>query len=243
MVLVFVTTLLEAHFQAILPQNDVVTSSKKQNIELKFMHPFEQNYMNMAKPDFFGYFLDGKKVDLTDKLTSEKIEGYQAWSYKTKFKDIGDYIYFVDPKPYFEPSEGKFIHHITKTVIDAYNAGEGWDAKLGLKAEIVPLVRPYSLYSGNIFKGVVYYKGKPASNVTVEVEYLNKGSKLKAPTDNHITQVIKTDKNGIFSFVMPKSGWWGFAALIDDDVKIKKDGKEYPVELGAVYWLKTYEMK
>ena len=82
-----------------------------------------------------------------------KIQNHKAWSYSQKFKEIGDYQFFVDPKPYFEPSEGKFIHHITKVIIDAYHAGEGWDIPIGLKAEIVPLTRPYGLYKGNIFSG------------------------------------------------------------------------------------------
>jgi len=237
--LFFIITVLQAHFQVIMPDNDIVTNRKKQSINLVFMHPFEQTYMNMEKPNYFGYFLDGKKVDLTNKLKNIDVQNYKAWTYSQKFKEIGDYQFFVDPKPYFEPSEAKFIRHITKVVIDAYSAGEGWDIPIGLKAEIIPLVRPYGLYKGNIFSGIVLYKGKPVPNATIEVEHYNP-TKLKAPTDMHITQVLKTDTNGVFHFVMPRSGWWGFAALIKDDVKIKKNGKNYPVELGALIWVKTY---
>jgi cobalt/nickel transport protein len=208
-------------------------------MELKFMHPFEQTYMQMKKPNYFGYFLDGKKVDLTDKLKENKIKGFQAWTYEQKFKEMGDYIFYVDPVPYFEPSESKFIRHMTKTIIDVYNAGEGWDTPVGLKAEIVPLTRPYSLYTGNVFSGTVLYKGKPVPYAEIEVEFYNKTGK-SAPTENHITQVIKADKNGIFHYAMPFKGWWGFAALIEDDVKIKHENKDYPVELGAVIWVKTY---
>jgi len=237
--LLLLTTVLNAHFQVILPQSDVITSTKTQKMELKFIHPFEQTYMEMKKPNSFGYFLDGKKNDLTDKLKSKKIKDFQTWSYEAKFKEMGDYIFFVDPVPYFEPSEGKFIRHITKTIIDVHNAGEGWDAKVGLKAEIVPLTRPYSLYQGNIFSGTVYYKGKPVPYAEIEVEFYNTIKKV-APTENHITQVIKADKNGVFHYAMPFKGWWGFAALIEDDVKINFKGKEYPVELGAVIWVKAY---
>lgn len=237
--LMFLTSVLNAHFQVILPQSDNVTDSKKQIMELKFMHPFEQTYMQMKKPNYFGYFLDGKKVDLTDKLKENKIKGFQAWTYEQKFKEMGDYIFYVDPVPYFEPSESKFIRHMTKTIIDVYNAGEGWDTPVGLKAEIVPLTRPYSLYTGNVFSGTVLYKGKPVPYAEIEVEFYNKTGK-SAPTENHITQVIKADKNGIFHYAMPFKGWWGFAALIEDDVKIKHENKDYPVELGAVIWVKTY---
>lgn len=237
--LLFITTLLQAHFQVIMPDNDIVTTTKKQTLNIVFMHPFEQNYMNMEKPNYFGYFMDGKKVDLTNELKSKDIHNHKAWTYSQKFKEIGDYQFFVDPKPYFEPSEGKFIRHITKVIIDAYNAGEGWDIPIGLKVEIVPLVRPYGLYKGNIFSGTVLYKGKPVPHASLEVEHYN-STKLKAPTDMHITQVIKADSNGVFHFVMPKAGWWGFAALLKDNKTIKKDGQNYPVELGALIWVRAY---
>ena len=233
------TTVLNAHFQVIKPENDVVTNTKMQKIELSFMHPFEQTYMEMKKPNSFGYFLDGKKVDLTNKLKSAKLQNFQTWTYEQKFKEIGDYIFYVDPVPYFEPSEGKFIRHLTKTIIDVHNAGEGWDVPVGLKAEIIPLTRPYSLYKGNIFSGTVLYKGKPVPYAEIEIEFYNDTKKI-APTDGHITQVIKADQNGVFNYAMPFKGWWGFAALIEDDVTIKHDGKEYPVELGALIWVKTY---
>jgi len=43
---------------------------------------------------------------------------------------------------------------------------------------------------------------------------------------------------------MPRAGWWGFAALSDAAYKIKgKDGREHGVELGAVIWVKTHDMK
>ena len=237
--LLFLTTVLNAHFQVIKPENDVVTDSKNQKIELSFMHPFEQSYMEMKKPNSFGFFLDGKKTILTNKLVATKIKGSQAWTYEQKFKTMGNYIFFVDPVPYFEPSEGKFIKHLTKTIIDVHNAGEGWDSKVGLRAEIVPLTRPYSLYVGNVFSGTIFYKDKPVPFAKIEVEFYNDTNKL-APTDSHITQIVKADKNGVFHYAMPFKGWWGFAALIEDDVKIKHKGKEYPVELGALIWVKTY---
>ena len=62
---------------------------------------------------------------------------------------------------------------------------------------------------------------------------------LKAPSDAHITQVVKTDENGVFSFVMNHKGWWGFAALIEEGEK-ELNGKKYPIENGALLWLKAY---
>ena len=68
----------------------------------------------------------------------------------------------------------------------------------------------------------------------VEVEFYNVDHRIKAPNDIFITQQVKTDKNGVFSYAVPWEGWWGFAALNDADFKIKKDGQDKDVELGAV---------
>ena len=95
----------------------------------------------------------------------------------------------------------------------AFGAEEGWDEEVGLKAEIVPLTRPFGLYAGNVFQGVVKFKGKPVANVDVEVEFWNADKKVTAPNEYFFTQVVKTDKNGVFTFAVPKAGWWGFSAL------------------------------
>jgi cobalt/nickel transport protein len=83
---------------------------------------------------------------------------------------------------------------------------------------------------------------KPVPGAEVEVEWWGKGA-TKAPTDAHVTQVVKADADGVFSFATPKAGWWGFAALMEADEKIEKDGKEKTVELGAVIWVKAYQME
>jgi len=35
----------------------------------------------------------------------------------------------------------------------------------------------------------------------------------------------------------------GIAALQEASYKIRKDGKEYPVEIGGIIWIKAREMK
>lgn len=231
-----------AHFGVVLPSKSIVENQKdsQETITYKFSHPFEQNLMNMERPDSAGVFVDGKKINILQNLTEKKLDNLSFWEAKYEIKNPGIYQFFVDPKPYFEPAESKFIRHITKTIVDAYGFGEGWDEPIGLKTEIVPLTRPYGLYAGNIFTAKVLVDGKPLKNAIVEIEYLNSKA-LKAPSEDHITQEVKTNDNGEFSFVMPLSGWWGFAALSDDTNTIKKDGKDYPIELGAVIWVETMD--
>ncbi len=72
----------------------------------------------------------------------------------------------------------------------------------------------------------------------MEVEYYNSDKKATAPTDYMITQTIKADKNGVFSYAAPVSGWWGFAALNASDKKMMYKNQEKDIELGAVLWVK-----
>lgn len=241
---VLCVTSVFAHFQTVMTDKSVISQgdSPKITLSYEFTHPFEQQLMNMEKPKEVGVFLDGKKSSLLNTLQSVEKNKLMTWKSEYTVKEPGVYQFYVDPVPYFEASEGKYIRHQTKTIVDAFGSGEGWDKPIGLKAEIIPLSRPYTLYTGNLFSGQVLYKGKPVANAEVEIEYYNtKG--LKAPNDMYITQVIKADKNGVFHVALPLEGWWGFAALMEDDEKVKKDGKSYPVELGAVLWLKTETLK
>ncbi|MCR8690500.1 DUF4198 domain-containing protein [Campylobacter sp. RM9264] len=227
------------HFGVVIPSNSTIDnpSQAKEKITYKFTHPFEGLMMNLDKPVEAGVFVGGKKEIISN--LSEKKDGKMSY-YEARYniKEPGIYQFYMDPKPYFEPAEDIFIRHITKTIVNAYGYGEGWDEPIGLKTEIIPLTRPYGLYKGNIFSGKVLYKGKPAKNAIVEIEYLNSKS-LKAPGEDYITQEVKTNELGEFSFAMPLAGWWGFSALSEDDETIKKDGKEYPVEIGAVIWVET----
>jgi hypothetical protein len=116
---------------------------------------------------------------------------------------------------------------------------KGWDEQIGLKTEIVPLSKPYGLYAGNVFQGIVKLDGEPVPFCEVEVEYFNEDGKAQAPTDYMITQTIKADANGVFTYGVPKAGWWGFAALNTSEEKIK--GKD--VEIGAVLWVRFHEWK
>ncbi len=244
--IIFTTALLftaaHAHFQVLVPDAPVVSDEAKNTIALtsKFTHPFEQMMMQMERPKTLAVF-DGTKTTKLEpkKQTQGKFDFYTATYAITK---PGVFQFYIDPTPYFEPVEEKFIRHIAKTYVSAFGYGDGWQKPVGLKAEILPLTRPFGLYAGNIFTARVLYKGSPAKNTPVEVEFYNEKG-LKAPTEEHITQVVMTNEAGEFSFVMPLEGWWGFAALIDDDERVKKEGKSYPVELGALLWVKTESYK
>lgn len=234
-----------AHFGMIIPSDDIVGKEDKKTITLdvKFIHPFEGHYMHMDMPKAFGVMVGGNKQDLLKTLQKKEVKKYTAWESSYQIKSPGNYAFYVEPAPYWEPSEETFIIHYTKVIVNALGLEEGWDEEVGLKTEIVPLTRPYGLWAGNVFQGMVKKDGKPVPHATVEIEYYNEGGKIKPPAEPYITQVIKADQNGIFTYAMPKAGWWGFAALDTADYTIAREGNEFPVEIGAVLWVRTRDMK
>jgi len=229
-----------AHFGVIKPPAAMVMQGDNPDLELilAFCHPFEQKGMPMAKPKSFGVQAGKEKTDLLTSLQETKVMDNQAWKSNYTLKRPGVYAFYFDPQPYWEPAENKYIIHQTKTYVAAFGAEEDWDREVGLKAEIVPLTRPFGLYAGNVFQGVVKFKGKILANADVEVEYWNTDKKVTAPNDYFVAQVVKTDKNGVFTFAPPKAGWWGFAALTTEKQAVKeKDGKKKDAEYGAVLWV------
>ena len=234
--LILTTLYANAHFLTFMANTDNIFNQKqtKVNFDISFVHPFEQTGMVMEKPEVF-VNSKNNKLNLIQTIKFNQ----KAWSSSYEIKTPGIYKFFVQPQPYFEPSEEKFISHVPKLIISSFGLEDGWDEPIGLKYEIIPLIKPFGLYAGNLFQGKVLHDGKVASNTEVEVELYNEFG-LKAPTNSHITQVVKTDDNGVFSFVMNHKGWWGFAALIEEGELKYTDGKNYPVENGALIWVKAY---
>ena len=239
-----------AHFQMIIPSDDMVAQGEDRNIDLdvRFWHPMEGYGMNMVKPAQFGVVVrGGPKTDLLSSLKPVKrkdSEGKMRDAFTAEFtvKKPGDHVFYIEPEPYFEPSEDTFIVHYTKVVVNGLGMEVGWDQPVGLKAEIVPLTRPYGLWKGNVFQGQVFMNGKPVANPEVEVETYDPEGKIHPPSETMITQVIHGDRNGVFTYAMPRAGWWGFAALMEGDHTLKHDGKDYPIETGALIWIKSYDM-
>ncbi|ADL12315.1 DUF4198 domain-containing protein [Acetohalobium arabaticum] len=243
-----VTVAASAHFQMILPSDDVVMQGEEREIDLDlvFTHPMAGHTMDMEKPAKFGVLHKGTKKSLVDTLEPSKIKGRDAFETSYRLRGFGDFVFYVEPEPYWESADGVYITQCTKMVVNSMGVASDWGKEVGMKAEIVPLTRPYGLWTNNVFTGVVKKNGKPVPYAEIEVEYFNEGkfSKLagnevtELPNETFTTQVIKADKNGVFTYAMPKSGWWGFAALMEGE---PVNGKSH--EIGAVMWVKTHDMK
>jgi len=235
----------QAHFQQLLPSTDIVpdTGSRDVRLDLVFTHPMERGpVMEMGTPVRFGVLAHGKTADLKGSLSRRAVDGKSTYTATYAVGEPGDYVFFVEPAPYWEPAEKKHIIHYTKTVVDV-GSGGGWDAMVGLPVEIEPLVRPYGLWTGSLFRGIVRHNGTPVPFAEVEVEWASDGS-VTPPSDPFITQVVKADAGGQFAFAMPRAGWWGFAALVDGETPMTApDGTPAAVELGGLMWVHVTDMK
>jgi len=235
-----------AHFQTLHPSTDIVTAAMEKSITLDmvFTHPMERGpVMAMQPPTQFGVITPAGKKNLLSSLQAKQLDGKPMYQADYAFKQPGDHIFFLEPAPYWEATEQAMIIHYTKVVVDAYGAETGWETAVGFPVEIEPLVRPYGLWTGNLFRGIVKHEGKPVPFAEIEVEWYNDGS-VTAPFDAYITQLIKADSNGVFSYAMPRAGWWGFAALVTSDTPMQNPaGESVPVELGGLIWVYTRDMQ
>ncbi len=246
--LFFVTAGLDAsaHFQTLLPSSDIIRPGDNADvmIDIRFTHPMEQGpLMNMGEPTSFAVVRGGESVSLAESLKSRTQDDVTYYEATYTVDRPGDLVFSLEPAPYWEPAEGKMIIHYTKVVVNAYGEEDGWDTLTGAPVEIEPLVRPYGLWTGNLFRGRVLKDGNPVPFAEVEVEFWNKDG-IEPPADPFITQVIKADAGGVFAYAMPRAGWWGFAALVDGDEPMPNpDGEDVGVELGGLIWIRCVDMK
>ena len=251
-----------AHFQMIYTEESALEKGKEINLKLVFTHPFEAGHtMDIGKdeagsihpPKAFGVVHKGRKKDLVGELKAITFKSLtnegKAFEATYKLRGMGDFVFYFDPAPYYEASEDIYIEHVTKMIVNVAGAPTDWDAEIDLPVEIVPLDKPYALWTGNVFRGVVKCNGVPVPDIEIEVEYMNhnirgnafvKRAKVEAPQDAFITQTIKADSNGVFTFGIPKAGWWGFAALGAGGEQTYK-GKE--LSLDAVIWVQARDMR
>ncbi len=231
-----------AHFQEILPSADVLPEGGPVSVDLVFTHPMARGpVMEMAAPVRVGVSGEAGVVDLTPRLKAKPIDGKSAWTFDWTAAAPGAVAFFVEPKPYWEAAEKKWIVHYAKVIVDGWASGEGWAKPVGLPVEIEPLTRPTGLWAGDVFRGIVRRDGRPVPFAEVEVEWVNDGS-VTAPNEAFLTQVTRADANGVFVHAMPRAGWWGFAALVDGPEAKAPDGSPAATEWGGLIWVKATDM-
>ena len=228
-----------AHYGMIIPNDPMISQEDGRSVSLtmSFSHPFENDGMVLDRPAAFTVTYGDETTDLLGTLSDATVMEKPGFTLEYDLERPGTYVFAMEPQPYWEPAEDAFIIHYTKTYVTAYGDDEGWDSELGLKTEIVPLSKPFGLWERNVFQGIVKMDGAPLPYAEVEVEYYNQDATATVPDDLMITQTVKADGNGVFTYAAPASGWWGFAALNTADYTLPQDGEDKDVELGAVIWV------
>lgn len=232
-----------AHYGMIIPSDNMVSQEDGRAVDLtlSFSHPFEKDGMDLVMPVAFGVTHAGTTTDLLGSLVAASVMDHPGYTLNFALDRPGTYVFAMEPQPYWEPAEDSYIVHYTKTYVSAFDDDAGWDTELGLRTEIVPLSKPFGLWEGNVFQGIVKLDGQPVPYAEVEVEYYNEDLSARAPSDLMITQTVKADGNGVFTYAAPQDGWWGFAALTTAPETLEYQGAPKAVELGAVIWVRFEE--
>ncbi len=244
----------EAHFQLVYTPEVNVEKPGNLPMRLVFWHPMENGHvMDMGQPrEFFVVTKDGK-TDLLPALKPITFKGSEnaakAFAVDLPVKKNGDYVVAVVPAPYYEKGEDIFIQQIAKSYVNKGGLPTNWAEPLGLPTEIVPLNKPTNVLAGSTFSGVLLSEGKPVAGAEIEIEYIAATPDLKtnaAPAKTSVKApaggalVAVTDANGVFTFGIPKAGFWGFAALGTGPAKTH-EGKELSQD--AVIWVRAYDLK
>ncbi len=242
-----------AHFQLVYNPESNVEAPGDLTFKLIFWHPFEAGHaMEMGQPEEFFYVFKGEKMDVSDSLKPITFHGPHneaaAFEGVVPIKRNGDYIVGVVPAPYYEESEDIYIQQLTKTYVNKGGIPTGWEEPVGMKTEFVPLNKPYGTMVGSTFTAQLLSDGKPLAGAEIEIEYLaaepdmatNKAGEPTAEPIPGGALVALTDENGVFTFGVPKAGFWGFAAL-GSGPDTEFEGKELSQD--AVIWIRAYDLK
>jgi len=209
-------------------------------------HPYEFIVFDAQRPDFYMVTPDGKKENVT--VQPAKIRDVESGKMRDAFtvgytpEEIGDYWLVLEGPAIPIEEEGEAVQDYVKECLHVM-AERGWDRRIGLPIELVPLTRPYGLEAGFAFKARAYLDGKPLPDATVEIEKFNGYHPAKLPTDQFgmedvpmMTRVAKTDANGYVTYTLDEPGWW-MVSVSAESGKVSIGGKQYPRVLRGGLWV------
>lgn len=238
-----------AAFGLILPADDIVSQGESSllGLQIRLFDPLNQRFLEVPRPQRFGVQRIDEPTDLVAGLKAVQAPKTTAWQAEFAIKRPGDHTFNAELAPRWAAEEEQFIVHHAKLCVNALGLEEGWDEPVGLEAEIVPLSRPYGVWTGNLFSGQVLLNGDPAPYVVIEIAWLGTSPDAPplamAPAAPYLVQKVHADANGVFHYAMPRAGWWGFAATLEADWTIRHDGDEKPVTIVTSYWVLARDMK
>lgn len=233
----------------ILPSDDIVSQGESSllDLQIRLFDPPTQRFLEVARPQRFGVQRIDEPVDLLAGLKPAQAPKTTTWQAEFAIKRPGDHTFHAELAPRWSAEEEQFTVHHAKLCVNALGLEEGWDEPVGLEAEIVPLSRPYGVWTGNLFSGQVLLNGDPAPYVVIEIAWLGTTPDsppfAATPAAPYLVQKVHADANGVFHYAMPRAGWWGFAAALEADWTIGRDGDEKPVVIMTSYWVLARDMK
>lgn len=262
-----------AHFQVLYTPEMAPTRGKATEFTMVFTHPVHGGpHMDMGLPEQFyvvsqrGGDSEPKRTDLMkyvkpiDWLSNKKAGSGEAQKPTKAFhanlprsvtRSLGDHIFVLQPAPYFESGEDKYIQQFTRTMVNVAGVPGNWAEPMGLPAEIQPLNKPYANWTGGVFRGRVLADGKPVPNAEMEIEFINhtldqagnrfgETGEVELPQDAYGTQTVYADAQGEFSIGLPRAGWWGICALA---IGADTDHEGKALSQDAVLWVQVKDMK
>jgi cobalt/nickel transport protein len=258
------TAASQAHFQILYTPDLAHVRGVDAPVLMAFSHPVHGGpNMDMGRPEAF-YVLaqrgdEGpvKKTELLEYLDETTFNpgenssvAYAGVVPRNVVRSLGDYTFVLQPAPYYEAGEDKYIQQFTKTVMNVGGVPGNWSEPLGLPAEIRPLDKPYANWVGGVFRGVVLGNGEAVPFAEIEVEYMNypinieksgfvSDAQVALPQDSYGTMSIRANANGEFTIGLPRAGWWGICALNIGPVN-EHQGK--PLSQDAVLWIEVRDM-
>lgn len=264
LILALAVARVDAHFQLLYVADAAPQRGQATELLLLFSHPVHGGpNMDMGAPESF-YVVsqrgDAEPVttDLKQYLEPISWNGDQGAkrAYRARLpiavtRSLGDYVFVLQPAPYYESGEEKYIQQFTKTMMNVGGVPGHWAEPLGLPAEILPLNKPYANWTGGVFRGVVLAEGKPVPNAELEMEYINHPPDLTSlrfaatpsvelPQSSFGTMSLRANDRGEFTVGLPRAGWWGICALAVGP-RTEHEGK--PLSQDAAMWVHVRDMR
>lgn len=258
---------LFAHFQIIYtPSSIIEDSNNKVDFIISFTHPFESGLtMDIGKneagevkglKEFYSVHKEAK-TDLMSFLKKGEFESLEnkAFAYTfefnkdTGFKGGGDWGLVAVPHPYFEAADDGYIQQITKVFINKAGLSTDWQSRIAEGyPEILPLVKPYEIWEGGVIRALVLdSEGNPVpyaqvefENMNYDVDMANKKFTGEPKLQKSGAGMIMADNTGVFEFIPPCPGYWGFAAL---GVGKEKEFSGKELSQDAVIWFEVSKIE
>jgi len=239
-----------AHFHTFWPDTHSGYGMPGERIAWQYFwgHPYEMILFDALKPNVYVVTPEGKKQPLAlqpaTMLDPETSRTRRTYTFAYEPATVGDSWLVLEAPPYPIEEEGEAVQDYVKQCVHVM-AQKGWDRRLGLPIELVPLTMPYGLEAGFCFKARAYLDGRPLADATVEIEKFN-GFHVREdalPVDEFgmenvpmVTRVAKTDANGYVTCTLDEPGWW-MVSVSAESGTVTVDGTEYPRVLRGGLWV------